>query len=436
MNALAEAERPLFVIDDDPTGAQGQADVPLLLSWRAGLIEATLRDSPRALHLLTNSRALDADSAYAVVRDAAAAVESASAKARVVMRGDSTLRAHLLPEYAGVRDVLCPGASPPLLLVPALPAAGRVTRDGRHWLVRDGQRVPLEETEFARDGDLSYATSRLIDWADERSSGYFAADNGIEVGHEAIRSEHGPEHVRAALVDAARGADPTVVVPDAETVEDLEVIAAGLRVAWMESPQILVRCAPTFASVLSGAGATGLVDLPPVDRGLLVVVGSHVPMSTAQLAAVNAKHGDALIEVDAGTLAGDYAPVEIGAAVDRARANLKSHRLAVVATTRAIAAEALGPEAGMRVARGLAEIVARLRDASDVLLSKGGITSAVNVSDGLGAERAQIVGPVAPGVSLWLAHEPEGEDRPVIVFPGNVGDEGTLAELVDRLLGN
>ena len=59
----------------------------------------------------------------------------------------------------------------------------------------------------------------------------------------------------------------------------------------------------------------------------------------------------------------------------------------------------------MRVGRGLATVVDRLRDASDVLLSKGGITSAVNVRDGLGAERAQIVGPVAPGVSLWLAHE-------------------------------
>ncbi len=237
-------------------------------------------------------------------------------------------------------------------------------------------------------------------------------------------------------MDAARGAEPAVVVPDAETVEDLETIAAGLRVAWLEAPQILVRCAPTFASVLSGAGAKGLAALPTVVRGLLVVVGSHVPMTTAQLAALNARHPEALIEVDAATLAGDFATAEIHAAVDRARANLRHGRLAVVATTRAIAAEALGPEAGMRVARGLAEVVALLRDASDVLLSKGGITSAVNVSDGLGAERAQIVGPVAPGVSLWLAHEPGGGDRPVIVFPGNVGSADTLAELVDRLLGD
>jgi uncharacterized protein YgbK (DUF1537 family) len=339
-----------------------------------------------------------------------------------------------LPEYAGVRDVLCPGAPPPLLLVPALPAAGRVTRDGRHWLVRGGRRVPLEETEFANDGDFAYATSRLIDWADERSAGYFAADNGIEVGHDDIRSEGGADRVRAALVAAARRAEPAVVVPDAETIGDLETIAAGLRVAWLEAPQIVVRCAPTFASVLSGAGAKELAAMPSVDRGLLVVVGSHVPMTTAQLAALNAAHPEALIELDAGALAGDQATSAIDAAVEQAQAQLSRTRLAVVATTRAVAPEALGPEAGMRVACALAAVVARLRDASDVLLSKGGITSAVNVRDGLGAETAQIVGPLTAGVSLWLAHEPTGTDRPVIVFPGNVGETDTLAELVDHLL--
>ena len=55
------------------------------------------------------------------------------------------------------------------------------------------------------------------------------------------------------------------------------------RIAWLEAPQIVVRCAPTFASVLSGAGATHDVDLPPIGRGLLVVVGSHVPSPLGRL---------------------------------------------------------------------------------------------------------------------------------------------------------
>jgi uncharacterized protein YgbK (DUF1537 family) len=425
---------PLFVVDDDPTGAQGQADVPLLLSWETGLIEAAMRTHPLALHLLTNSRALDEHAAYAVVRGAAEAAEAAAPPPRLVLRGDSTLRAHLLPEYAGVRDALSPGAAPPLLLVPALPSAGRITSGGRHWLVRGGRRIPLDETEFATDGQFSYRTSRLLDWAEERSGGFFEAANGIEIGLEETRSTEGAALVTEALLEAAAGPRPAVVVPDAETPEDLETIAAGLKDAWLSEPAIVVRCAPTFASILSGAGATGEASLPPVGRGLLVVVGSHVPTSTAQLAELGATHPGALVDVDPVDLVGADAEQAVRGAVESARALLERGGLAIVATKRAFAPEALGAEPGMRVARGLAAVVDGLRDEFDVLLAKGGVTSAVAVREGLHAERAQIVGPVVPGVSLWLADDDAGAPRPVIVFPGNVGDDRTLAELVERLL--
>jgi uncharacterized protein YgbK (DUF1537 family) len=432
---MSPAPAPLFVVDDDPTGAQGQADVPLLLAWRAGLVEAALDDEPAALHLLTNSRALDQAAAYALVREATEAAGAAEPEPRLVLRGDSTLRAHLLPEYAGVRDALYPGTSPPLLLVPALPAAGRVTRNGRHWLVRGGKRVPLELTEFATDGEFSYESSRLVDWAQERSGGYFPAAGGIEIELDRVRAEDGAESVAAALLEAALGPGPAVVVPDAETESDLETIAEGLRRAWLEAPAIVVRCAPTFASVLSGAAATGRVPLPTVERGLLVVVGSHVPMSSAQLAALETRHPGTSVELDPAALAGPGAGEEIARAVARAHELLDRGRLAIVATSRRVSPEALGPTAGVRVARAVAAVVDRLRDASDVLLSKGGTTSAINVRDGLHAERARIIGPVAPGISLWLVDEDAGAARrPVIVFPGNVGDPETLADLVDRLL--
>ena len=431
---VAPAPAPLFVVDDDPTGAQGQADVPLLLSFRDGLIEAAMRDHPLALHLLTNSRALDADAAYAAVRAATEAAEAATSHPRLVLRGDSTLRAHLLPEYAAVRDVLWPGAAPPLLLVPALPAAGRITRDGRHWLVRGQRRIPLNETEFAADREFAYETSRLVDWAEERSGGYFLASDGVEIGIEEIRSRDGADGVKRALLAAAVADFPSVVVPDAETRQDLETIAAGLREAWQTEPGIVVRCAPTFASILSGAGATEQAPLPPIGRGLLVVVGSHVPMSSAQLAMLSAAHANAMVKLDATSLLGTEAPEAIAEAADAARALLERDRLAIVATSRTVAPDARGARAGLRVARGLAGVVDQLRDACDTLLFKGGVTSAVNVRDGLHAERAQIVGPVAPGVSLWLAYEDGGGPRPVIVFPGNVGDDRALAELVERLL--
>jgi len=436
---MIAVDEPLFVIDDDPTGAQAQAGVPLLMSWDEELLADVLAEEPAALHLLTNSRALDEDGAYEVVRAAATAAGAASPEPRLVLRGDSTLRAHLLPEYAGVRDALAPGETPPLLLVPALPAAGRITLDGRHLLERGGVRTPLDQTEFAADADFAYHSSRLVDWAQERSGGYFAVADGREIGLAAIRSQAGAELVCQALLDAVADSRPAVVVPDAENEADLATIAAGLLRAWEQAPAIVVRCAPTFASVLSGAGAEGLVPVPAAGPGLLVVVGSHVPVSSAQLETLIRRHPGSLVEIDAATLAGGEEAEEVAAlsatAVERARALLRSDGLAVVATSREIAAAGLGPVGGTNVARALARIAAELRSDSGVLVSKGGSTSAINVRDGLGAESVEIVGPVAPGISLWLVPTAGAEPYPVIVFPGNVGDAGTLADLVDLILG-
>jgi uncharacterized protein YgbK (DUF1537 family) len=324
------------------------------------------------------------------------------------------------------------GGSPPLLLVPALPAAGRVTTDGCHWLVRHGTRVPIGETEFAADATFGYRSSRLLDWADERSGGVFAADDGSELDLEALRGPGGAHALAEALLTAAALPAPSVVAPDAETDLDLQIIAEGLRCAWRHEPAIVVRCSPAFASALSGAGATATVPLPHVERALLVVVGSHVAMSSAQLAVLAARHPHAVVEVDAAALAGPHAAAAIERAAAAARELLERRRLAVVATTRAITGA--GVSDGARVALGIAAIVEALRDAHDVLVSKGGITSAINVRDGLHTERALVVGPVAPGVSLWHAHANDGTPRPVIVFPGNVGDEDTLAGLVDDLM--
>ena len=85
----------------------------------------------------------------------------------------------------------------------------------------------------------------------------------------------------------------------------------------------------------------------------------------------------------------------------------------------------------MRIARSLAAILAGARAGADVVVSKGGITSAVNVRDGFGAREALVVGPLAEGIALWQV---EGSD--LVVFPGNVGDDAALADLVERCRGN
>ena len=52
---------PLIVLDDDPTGAQSESGVPVALEWDAALLERIGAASPRAVHLLTNTRSLPAE---------------------------------------------------------------------------------------------------------------------------------------------------------------------------------------------------------------------------------------------------------------------------------------------------------------------------------------------------------------------------------------
>jgi len=221
------------------------------------------------------------------------------------------------------------------------------------------------------------------------------------------------------------------MVPDAETPADLAVIADGLRAAWAEGVELVVRCGPALVGVLAGTTATALVPVPRARRGVLVAVGSHVPTTTRQLAAAAALEPRALVELDATALAGAGADGLVAAAAADARARLSAFGVAIVATSRETPPALLAPAPGMRIARAIAAVVAGARAGADVVIAKGGITSAVIVREGFGAREAQVVGPLADGIALWRV---DGSD--LVVFPGNVGGDDALADLVARSRGD
>ena len=417
------------VLDDDPTGTQAVHDVRVLLRWSPATVRAALAGGASAVHLMTNARALAPRPAAGVTADAAAAARAGAPGARIVLRGDSTLRGHLLEEYLAVD----PAAASVLLLVPALPAAGRVTRGGVHLIERDGRAEPVHRTEYARDGAFSYRTSRLLDWAHERSGGLLDAGRGTEVALDRLRVTDGGA-LAEALAGAAAAGGPAACAPDAETLDDLALIAAGLRAAEAAGVRVTVRCAPAFAGVLSGRLATAPAAPPPVGSGVLVVCGSYVSSTTAQLVALRERRGVEIIELDPRALAGPQrdAARALAPAARRADAALAARRLAVVATARERPPETRSLEAGLQIAHNLASIVPALRTAPGVVVAKGGITSHVTLQHGLGADAATVAGPLLRGVALWRADGPAGEVGYVVV-PGNVGGPELLVELIDRL---
>jgi uncharacterized protein YgbK (DUF1537 family) len=416
------------ILDDDPTGTQAVHDVPVLLRWSAGDVRAALAGSP-SVHLLTNARALAAEAAEEVTFNAARAARLAAPDARLVLRGDSTLRAHLLPEYRAVTRAAYGGRPPVLLLVPALPAAGRLTLAGIHYAAS----VPVHETDYARDGVFSYHSSRLLEWAEQRTDGLMPAQRGREVPLERLRKD-GPDAVLAAVrATATRGA--VAIVPDVETTDDLELIAAGARAAYEEGLPLLVRAAPAFAGVLTRTTATGLVAPPAAADGLLVVCGSYVERTTTQLEQLCAARGISPVEVDIGALLAttDVAAAEIGRAARAVEVELERHQVAVLATPRERPPGARSLDAGRRIATGIAAVLPAVAHLPSVILAKGGITSQVTLAEGLGCDRAYVMGPIANGVACWRVAA-AGREFTYLIFPGNVGGDEHLADVVSLVV--
>jgi uncharacterized protein YgbK (DUF1537 family) len=82
----------------------------------------------------------------------------------------------------------------------------------------------------------------------------------------------------------------------------------------------------------------------------------------------------------------------------------------------------------------LCKVVQNIQIRPAFVVAKGGITSVEIARTGLGVKEAYVPGQIAKGVPLWqLGSETKWPGIPYVVFPGNVGDDETLKEVVHRL---
>ena len=202
-----------------------------------------------------------------------------------------------------------------------------------------------------------YQSARLIEWAEERSGGYFQASNGYEVGIAELR--HDGDAVSRALAVLAQGRHPAVCAVDAETADDLEALAKGLRAARAAGVPFVTRCAPALVGTLSGATATHHVTIPRSSNGLLVVCGSYVPTTQEQMQILVRAFPSAVVELDT-TLLTSYegATHEVDGAASAASHLLESGGLAIIMTSRRTLR--LGLDESRTVASNLARVVARI----------------------------------------------------------------------------
>jgi len=435
--AFTRARSTLIVMDDDPTGCQTVHGIPILTAWPVEALREEFDRSP-CFFILTNSRSLPAREAAALNREVARNITRAAAGRRflVISRSDSTLRGHfrveietLIAEF-GLSDAVT-------LCIPAFFEGGRFTIGDVHYVREGDELVPAAETPYAKDPSFGFASSNLKEYIEEKTGGAVSRGDVCSISMEDIRAG-GPGKVAEKLENCAGG---SFCVVNACERSDMDVAALAVLRAMETGKRFLLRTAAAIIPALIGLEPRALLvagDFPPPQSGCgLVVVGSFVPMSSRQLAHL-LKHGDVGgVELDVRRLLAGEGEAEIGRVAAEANRSVAARRDTVVYTSRDLvtgttAEESIRIQAG--VADALVEIVRGMQAAPRYVLAKGGITSHDIAARALGVKRAVVAGQIIPGVPVWrLGERSRFPGMGYIVFPGNVGGETSMTDVVRTL---
>ncbi len=431
----------IIVLDDDPTGSQTVHSCLLLLKWDIETLVLGLQDASPIMFVLTNTRALSPTQAEAVTREVCQNLKIAIPQAGVedflvVSRSDSTLRGH----YPVETDVIAAELGPfdAHFMVPAFFEGGRITRDSTHYVVQNETPVPAHETEFAKDSVFGYSTAYLPDYVAEKTDGAIAA---TQVERFTL------DRLRAGISESLMALhDNVCVAVDGETQADLDAFAQEVLAAAAQGKRFLFRSA---ASILTALAALPAQPIAAKDMAQYVkdhhpgaiLVGSHVKKTTAQLSVLLQEPDIIGVEVDVTQMLDDWSAGRshlLATTLDKVSQVHEQGQTPAIYTSRK---ELTFQDVPTRLAFGeqvsalLMDIVRGLPSDLGFLISKGGITSNDTLSQGLALRTTRLLGQILPGVSVVRTEpdHPQFSAMPVVLFPGNVGDENALALAYQRL---
>ena len=428
----------VVVLDDDPTGTQTVHSIPVLTEWSVDSLRVEFENDLSCFYVLTNSRSLPLPGAQAMNAEIARHLREAARQANrdfvVVSRSDSTLRGHFPGEVEALANALEQNFDG-WLIIPFFLEGGRYTIDDVHYVAEGDKLVPAGETPFARDSAFGYRASNLRAWVAEKTNGHVKASDVVAISIDDLRVG-GPNRVTEKLMALSRG---QIGVVNAASYRDIEVFVLGLLASEAKGKRFLYRTAASFVRVRAGIEPRALLtksdlQLPPTGGGL-VVVGSYVPKTTAQVEALLAQTKITGIETSVDALLDGRRENEIARVASSAESAARQNQDVVIYTSRHLvtvkdAVESLS--LGQRVSDGLIAILHRISVMPRYLIAKGGITSSDVATKGLNVKRAMIRGQILPGVPVWrLGNESRYPGLDYIVFPGNVGTPSSLAEIVN-----
>jgi len=426
---LRESKKTLVILDDDPTGTQTVFDVPVLTDLSAQSIKDAIDEAPPVLFLLTNSRALTVEQTTELHQRLGDILKEYQDDIIVISRSDSTLRGHFPLETNLLRDALgIPEA--PTLFIPFFAAGGRLTVADTHYVVEGDTVTPAHLTPFANDNAFPFSHSYLPDYIAEKSGGPVDVQS---ISLEELRAGDVSEKI------AALPASSTCIV-NAASITDLNVLSLALL---KSDRRFIIRSAASFVQSLAGIVSRPpldpwqMQDLDPNPNGGLIIVGSHVPKTSAQLAHLIENAPNA-VPLELNVLAllenPDDTLFPLSAKLNQ---TIESGKTAILFTSRDridAPSEAENLAISQTISRSLVSLVQSVVARPSFLIAKGGMTSSDIATDALGVKQAMVLGQILPGVPVWtIGNETRHPGLAYVIFPGNVGGDDALTQAYQKL---
>ena len=430
----------IVVLDDDPTGTQTVANVPVYTGWDEESIKDIFANEYLLNFILTNSRAFGEEKTVQVHQEIALNLKKSAAvtekKYLLISRADSTLRGHYPTETEVLRrelekdNTICFDGE---VICPYFAEGGRYTIDNVHYVRYGSELIPAAETEFAKDETFGYHESDLKKYIHEKTEGRFKEDEVVDISleelsdiriNEIVSKLKAVEHFNKIIVNAVND-------------EQLIVFCIALYRAISQGKNYLFRTAASFVRVLAGMARKSYLENYIQGARGIIIVGSHTDKTTKQIKKASELDMVVPILFEVNGKEGTELSKESTKLSELCSELMKQNKIPLVYTSRQVvksAAKEQALERSVQISDAVQRIVANLQIKPDFVIAKGGITSSDIATKALDIKKAIVIGQAAPGIPVWrLNYKARFSNILYIIFPGNVGEEETLKQIIEHI---
>jgi uncharacterized protein YgbK (DUF1537 family) len=439
--------RLILVLDDDPTGVQTVHGVYVYMQWSEEIL-LHIFTHERLAFIQTNTRSMPEQEAVALTRQIMQLAISASKQTgrefTVISRSDSSLRGHYPAETDAVRKAMEEAGKrvDGEIICFFLAEAGRYTIDNVHYIREKDTLVPVAETEFARDAVFGYRYSDLTLYVEEKTRGAVHAEQVWSVPLTLLRQ---PGQEVAELLCTVSKAQKVIV--NCTSYGELKQFVRGLKGAEQKGKRFLFRTAASFVKIYGYIPDKPVLPSKelfssetPATASVLTIIGSHTAKTNRQLDALLRGEKVEPIELSVEELLKEEAKQSyISKAVSACEQAMLDGKHPVVFSSRKVvvgkgASAEENLQISQQVSHALAAVVKQLSLVPRAIIAKGGITSSDVAVRGLGVEKALILGQIRPSIPvIRTGSESKFPGLPLVIFPGNTGEEQDLLEIFRTL---